>query len=255
VPPRSDLFTNRQRANSFGAAALRYDAYRPRYPEVLIDELVAPGVRTCLDVGAGTGIASKQLADRGVDVLAVEPDERMAAVARTKMIPTEIATFERWRPGGRQFDLVVFAASFHWVDPAVALPKVASILTDGGRLALLWNRLRPTQPSHEDLSKIYRDYLSVDAYSHDHDDRDARTLLSVLRGAGLGITERTYPQKLHFSREQWLELLFTYSNYLTLPDDAAAELRGRLTERIDDTGVTVAGDALALIATPQRGTA
>lgn len=255
MPPRSDLFTNRHRANSFGAAALRYDTYRPHYPESLIDELVAPGVRTCLDVGAGTGIASKQFADRGINVLAVEPDERMAAVARTKMIPTEVATFERWEPAGRQFDLVVFATSFHWVDPAVALPKVASILIDGGRLALLWNRLRPTHPSHEDLSKIYRDYLSADAYAHDQDDRDASTLLSVLRGAGLDITERTYPQKLLFSREQWLELLFTYSSYLTLPGDAAAELRGRLAERIDDTGVTVAGDALAIIATPQPSTA
>lgn len=251
VPPRSDLYTNRTRANSFGAAALRYDAHRPHYPDAMIDDLLAADVRTCLDVGAGTGIAAKQFADRGVEVLAVEPDERMATVLRAKLIPTEIATFEQWNPDGRHFDLVVFAASYHWVDPAVALPKIVGILAEGGRLALLWNRLRPIAPSHEDFSEIYRDYLPSDAYDRAH---DASGVLNTLRAAGFDIAQRTYSRALQFSRDQWLELLFTYSNYLTLPDDAAAELRRRLAERIDDSGVTVGGDALAIVATPNGGT-
>ena len=246
MPPRTDLYTNRLRANSFGAAALRYDAYRPHYPDTLIDDLLAADVRTCLDVGAGTGIASKQFADRGVDVLAVEPDERMATVLRAKLIPAEVATFEGWDPCGRQFDLVVFAASYHWVDPAIALPKVAGVLADGGRLALLWNRLRPIAPSHEEFSEIYRDYLPPDDRNH-----DASGVLATVRAAGFDIEQRTYSQTLQFSREQWLELLFTYSNYLTLPEDAAASLRRRLGERIGDAGVTVGGDALAIVATPR----
>lgn len=253
MPPRSDLYTNRTRANSFGAAARRYDAYRPRYPDALIDDLLAADVRTCLDVGAGTGIASRQFADRGVDVLAVEPDERMATVLRAKLIPTEIATFEQWNPDGRRFDLVVFAASYHWVDPAVALPKITGVLADAGRLALLWNRLRPIAPSHEQFSEIYRDYLPSDAYDRARD-HDASGVLNTVRAAGFDIDQRTYSRTLQFSRDQWLELLFTYSNYLTLPDDAAAELRRRLAERIDDAGVTVGGDALAIVATPNGRT-
>jgi len=247
MPPRTDLFTNRERANSFGSAAQRYDANRPRYPDALMDDLIGPGVRTCLDVGAGTGIASKQLAERGVQVLAVEPDERMATIARGKTIPTEIATFERWDPAGRRFDLVVFAASFHWVDPSVALPKVAGILADDGRLALLWNRLRPTRPSHEDLSEIYRDYLNADSVARKH---DPHAVLNTLRSAGFDVSQHEYPQTLQLAREQWLELLFTYSSYLTLPSEAAAELRARLAERIGDAGVTIGGNALAVVATP-----
>jgi SAM-dependent methyltransferase len=253
VPPRSDLYTNRTRANSFGAAAQRYDAYRPRYPDALIDDLMAADVRACLDVGAGTGIASRQFADRGVDVLAVEPDERMATVLRAKLIPTEIATFEQWNPDGRRFDLVVFAASYHWVDPAVALPKITGVLADAGRLALLWNRLRPIAPSHEQFSEIYRDYLPSDADDRARD-HDASGVLNTVAAAGFDIDQRTYSRTLQFSRDQWLELLFTYSNYLTLPDDAAAELRRRLAERIDDAGVTVGGDALAIVATPNGRT-
>jgi 2-polyprenyl-3-methyl-5-hydroxy-6-metoxy-1,4-benzoquinol methylase len=104
MPAGLNLFTNRERANSFGGAARSYDTHRPRYPDQLVDDLLGSGARRVLDVGAGTGIASRQLAERGADVLAVEPDTRMAAIAQEKGIPVEIATFERWEPVGRRFD-------------------------------------------------------------------------------------------------------------------------------------------------------
>jgi 2-polyprenyl-3-methyl-5-hydroxy-6-metoxy-1,4-benzoquinol methylase len=99
-----------------------------------------------LDVGAGTGIASAQMMEAGADVLAVEPDPRMARVAADNGIPVEQATFEDWQPSGRSFDLVVFAQSIHWVQPQLALDKIASILRPGGRLALLSNRITPVSP-------------------------------------------------------------------------------------------------------------
>jgi SAM-dependent methyltransferase len=117
------------------------------------------GARTVLDVGAGTGIASEQLLWRGVNVLAVEPDPRMVEIARDKGIPIEIGTFENWDPAERQFDLVVFGQSFHWVNPDIALPKVHALLSTGGQLALMWNRLFPTDPTHGDFAEIYRDYM------------------------------------------------------------------------------------------------
>src|SRR4029077_6377697 len=106
-----------------------------------------PRPQPVLDVGAGTGIASEQLLAKGVNVLAVEPDPRMADVARNKGIRVEIGTFEGWDPAERHFDLVVFGSSFHWVNPDIALPKVHELLSSGGRLALMWNRLFPTHPT------------------------------------------------------------------------------------------------------------
>ena len=88
----------------------------------------------------------------------------MAAVAQAKGIPVENALFEQWEPAGRRFDRVVFAASFHWVDPAVALPKIRGILNDGGKLALIWNRLRPTDPTRAEFECIYRDYMDVETH-------------------------------------------------------------------------------------------
>ena len=161
MQPRADLYLDRARADSFGAAARIYDARRPRYPAQLIDDLLLQGPQTVLDVGAGTGIASEQLLAKGANVLAVEPDPRMAEIAKEKGIPIEIATFESWDPAERRFDLVVFGSSFHWVNPDIALPKAHRLLSRGGRLALMWNRLFPTHPTHSDFAEIYQDYMDA----------------------------------------------------------------------------------------------
>lgn len=118
--------------------------------------------------------ASAQLREAGARVLAVEPHSRMARVAAGKGIAVEQATFEGWHAAGRLFDLVVFAQSFHWVQPRVALEKVATILSPHGRLALLSNRITPLSPTPQDFEEAYSSYLdatlrpSIDA-AHDDD--------------------------------------------------------------------------------------
>ncbi|MCW2653452.1 MAG: hypothetical protein QOE41_2467 [Mycobacterium sp.] len=215
-----------------------------------MDDLLSRGVaHRVLDVGAGTGIASQQLSQRGADVLAVEPDPRMAAVARRKGIPTEIGAFETWDPAGRTFDLVVFAQSFHWVDPAVALPKVHQVLRDGGELALLWNRLKPVKPSRDEFDVIYSDYMDADTRPMDGDPDD---VVAILTAGGFAVTQRNYPRSIHYSRQQWLDLVFTYSNHLTLEPEQAAELYRRLADRIGSDGVSVGGEALAIVASRAR---
>ena len=87
IPPEQarPFETHRQRqvAESFGSDAGRYDRARPSYPGALVDRIVAasPG-RDVLDVGCGTGIAARLFQAAGCRVLGVDPDERMASVAR-----------------------------------------------------------------------------------------------------------------------------------------------------------------------------
>jgi SAM-dependent methyltransferase len=251
------LHHQRDRADSFGTVARAYDQHRPRYPAQMIDDLVAPGVDHALDVGAGTGISSRQLADRGVDVLALEPDPRMAELANEKGIRTQTAKFEEWDASDRTFDLVLFAQSFHWVDPDVALPKVRRLLTARGRLALAWNRLFPVNPSRGDFAPIYRDYMepgsplvTATSTGGTGSGLDVGGLDDVLEGAGFTVGQSTYHRDAHFDCDQWLDLVFTYSNHLVLPADKARELRDRLAERIGSGGVTVGGDALLITGRP-----
>jgi SAM-dependent methyltransferase len=255
VQPQADLYVDRARADSFGAAAQLYDARRPRYPDQLIDDLLSRGAQTVLDVGAGTGIASQQLLDKGADVLAVEPDPRMAEIAKEKGIPVEMGTFESWDPAKRNFDLVVFGQSFHWVNPSIALPKIHSLLSTSGRLALMWNRLSPTDPTHSDFAEIYRDYMNpgsplIDGSSIGIVETDGNTdrLIASITASGFTVEEHTYPRDDHYSAEHWLDLVFTYSNHLILAAEKASELRARLADRIGAQGVSVGGDTLLILA-------
>ena len=110
---------------------------RPGYPGALVARIVAgsPGLDV-LDVGCGTGIAARQFQAAGCTVLGVEPDARMAEFARARGLAVEGATFEAWDPGGRRFDTVIAAQSWHWVDPASGAAKAATVLRPGGRLAV-----------------------------------------------------------------------------------------------------------------------
>jgi SAM-dependent methyltransferase len=220
MQPSADLYLDRTRADSFGAAARVYDAHRPRYPEELIDDLLMQSPQAMLDVGAGTGIASEQILARGVNVLAVEPDPRMADIARNKGIRVEIGTFESWDPAERLFDVVVFGQSFHWVNPDIALPKAHRLLTSGGRLALMWNRLFPTQPTHSDLAEIYRDYMDPGSSLFGNAPNkhvDTERMIASLTASGFTVEERTYPRHAHYSTEQWLDLAPIRTTSSSLP--------------------------------------
>jgi hypothetical protein len=75
-----------ERSVEFDAAALEYDRYRPRYPDVLFDELTSlvPSRASATEIGAGTGIATIPLVERGLRVLAIEPGHAMAEILMAK---------------------------------------------------------------------------------------------------------------------------------------------------------------------------
>lgn len=244
------LHQDRLRANSFGAVAARYDRHRPRYPAALIADLVPrPGIRV-LDVGAGTGIATAQVRDAGADVLAVEPDPQMAEVAAAKGLVVEVATFEDWDPRGRTFDLVVFAQSFHWVDPAAGLHKVRALLAPGGRLALLWNRIVAVRPDPEELGRAYAGLL--DDPQRPSSDIEGADLDPLLADAGFTAERRRYLEHPRYACADWVSMVTTYSNVLRLPSPDQDRLRTRLTAAIGEAGVEATNDALAVLCTVTR---
>jgi SAM-dependent methyltransferase len=245
MPELNRVFTDRRRAESFGSVASDYDLYRPRYPDALISRLVTrTGVRV-LDVGAGTGILSAQLAAAGADLLAVEPDEQMAAVGRAKGILFECSTFEDWQAGGRTFDLITFGQSFHWVDPAVALPKLASLLKPDARLVLTWNRIRPAEPLRQEIENITAEFGVATPAANSANNAET-ALQTLLRDSDFAVERIEIGEELHYSTEQWLNLVFTHSNHIILEPEVQAELRRRLRTLIGDSGVSATNNALAL---------
>src|ERR1700735_1038051 len=92
----------RERSRLFDQHAEAYDRFRPTYPDAVIDELLGPVPKALdvLDVGCGTGIASRQMAQRGAKVLGVELAPRMAQIARSHGGDVEIAAFAAWAATG-----------------------------------------------------------------------------------------------------------------------------------------------------------
>ncbi|MCU7722505.1 methyltransferase domain-containing protein [Actinoplanes sp. KI2] len=134
-----------------------YDRVRPGYPGELFADLVAvTGIGAgspVLEIGCGTGQATRSLAALGCEVTAVEPGEGMAALATRRLgefgnVTVERATFEEWGDRGRRFDVVVAASSWHWVDPAVGWRRAREVLRPGGWMVLLGHVVvrRPGEP-------------------------------------------------------------------------------------------------------------
>ncbi|MFG2181636.1 class I SAM-dependent methyltransferase [Streptomyces abikoensis] len=239
-------------AESFGVDAERYDRARPRYPRAMVERIVAacPGAGTphVLDVGCGTGIVARQFRAAGCTVLGVEPDARMADVARRFGADVEVATIEDWDPAGREFDAVVAGQAWHWIDPVAGTAKAARVLRPGGRLALFWNVPELPPAVAEAIAEAARRVLPDAPFDFRPGARSAldgyRALATkaadAIRDTGaFGDAERwEYAWEWTCTRDAWLELMPTQGAFTRLPPGALAEVLEAAGTAIDAMGGT-----------------
>jgi SAM-dependent methyltransferase len=134
------------RALSFDAVAELYDTSRPGYPPALFDAveeaagLPLAGARV-VDVGAGTGIATRSLLARGARVTAVEPGPGMAGRLHGVLpdVPLVRAVGDALPLADASADVITYAQSWHWTDRTRAFGEAMRVLRPGGALALFWN--------------------------------------------------------------------------------------------------------------------
>jgi SAM-dependent methyltransferase len=145
----SDLWKEAGEASDrFAARAADYDRYRPRYPAGVFDDIVGlAGLRSgdkAIEVGAGTGIATRPLADRGLDLTAVEPAPAMAAIAAAHLgdrAALVIGRFEDLAPDSSPVRVLAAFNAWHWVDPGTGVDLAARLIEPGGSLALVWTEV------------------------------------------------------------------------------------------------------------------
>ena len=156
--------------NPFVGEGGAYDSVRPAYPDEAVAALIDAARRArgahatgqggplrAADIGAGTGKMSELLARAGFLVDAVEPSEAMRAQASSVDGVT-------WHDGLAEetglpndvYDIVVFAQSWHWMDPERAGLEAARILAPGGALAIVWNQMAVSIPWVHRLTRIMR---------------------------------------------------------------------------------------------------
>jgi SAM-dependent methyltransferase len=226
----------------FDRAAADYAALRPSHPAALVDDVLAyaqvgPGVRV-LEVGAGTGQATRLFAARGLRVTAVEAGTAMAAALRVSVPDVEVieGRFEDLALP-RAFSLVLSATAWHWIDPAVGYARAHDALLPGGALALFWNvHVRGDDDvgffdATQDLyaaAGMARQRLAPERHSGED-----RTPAIVASGHFGEVVRRRHPWRAEYDASSYARLVGTYSDHLALPDDVRARLLGGIAALID----------------------
>jgi SAM-dependent methyltransferase len=237
--PLEGLYGDRDRAASFGSIAEDYDRFRPSYPEALIEDLVALGPSEVLDVGCGTGKLARALTERGIAVLGVEPDTRMAQVARRHGIRVELAPFETWNPAGRTFDLLTAGHAWHWIDPAVGLARAAEVLNPGGTAALFWNYHTVDQSLLAAFDAAYQLHApELDVIGRDPSGLPDHDPFAAAKSFTPGET-RTYRWPRQLTADEWAGMLATFSDHQGLGWYRLTHLQAALRRAINNRGGTV----------------
>ncbi|WP_438295617.1 class I SAM-dependent methyltransferase [Streptomyces sp. HUAS TT7] len=246
-PAGSEPHRDRHMAESFGSDAERYDRARPRYPDALVHRIVAasPGPDV-LDVGCGTGIAARQLQAVGCHVLGVEPDARMADVARRFGVEVEVATVEDWESAGRTFDAVTAGQAWHWIDPVAGAAKAAQTLRPGGLLTAFWNAFQLPPEVADAFGTAYRRVVpdspfdpramaksTLDAYAA----MLTKSADGIREAGGFGEPEQwRFDWERSYTRDAWLDQLPTYGILTGLAPDKLAEVVRAAGAAVDTLG-------------------
>ncbi len=163
-------------AERFTERAGDYVAGRPSYPaaalDVMLEGLGEPAQLVVVDLGAGTGISSRLLADRAGQVFAVEPNVAMRAAAQTHpRVQWVDGTAEHSTLEEATADLVTAFQAFHWFDHDDALREMLRILRPGGRAAIVYNERDESDPFTAAYGDIVRFYQTDETEQRREDGR------------------------------------------------------------------------------------
>ncbi|MFN6564837.1 MAG: methyltransferase domain-containing protein [Nostoc sp. ChiSLP01] len=148
--------------NRFSDRAEDYVKYRPSYPadaiDIILERLDKNSQILVADIGAGTGISSRLLAERGVNVIAIEPNAAMRKAAEPHpLLEFRDGTAEFTKIADKSVDLVTCFQAFHWFNPEPALSEFHRILKPSGRLAVVWNNRDKEDAFTAEYSRIVRE--------------------------------------------------------------------------------------------------
>lgn len=250
------------RALSFGVIAEAYERFRPGYPDELFSLVMnyaGQPVLTALEIGAGTGKATRLFAQRGVAVTATEPDPAMLAELR-KHVPANVTSvrgaFEDLTLA-RKYGLVYAAAALHWTKPEGRWSRVAALLEPGGVFASFGG---PAQLADAAVDRAVRaarapfldgdDVPSPDGTPPGHDMQWPGT---ELRQSDLfaDVRQVVIERCLTMSARDYAGHLSTISAYLELPPSEREQVLSQVMRVLPET-VEVTADVVVHLARRQR---
>jgi len=240
------------RALSFGAVAEAYERFRPGYPVRLSDLAMTYAGRpvlTALEIGAGTGKATRLFAQRGVKVTATEPDRAMLAELR-RHVPADVTTvqaaFEDLQPG-ESYGLVYAAAALHWTNPEGRWSRVAALLEPGGVFASFGGPVQLADAAVEEAVRAARapflesdEVPSPDGTPPENEMQWPGTELQCSERF-TDVRQSVVERRLTMSASDYVGHLSTISAYLELPISTQEQVFSQILQVLPET-VEIAAD-------------
>jgi SAM-dependent methyltransferase len=259
---------------TFDRVAGAYDSTRPGYPSALFADLraecsFAAGTRV-LEVGCGTGQATRVLAGYGCDVQCVELGPDLAARARANLAAYPNATvtvgaFEAVDLPDDHYDVVFSATAFHWIDPAVSYARAARVLRGEGSLVLVTNA--PVTGGTEDVlldtTNPWRPPSVDDVMHAAHAGGDIAAVWTRAEKSYTPApdvsewferpTVRSYPWIATYDTAGYLGLMSTQSSYLLMDETQRREMLRATAALVDERlGGEVTKQFVAVCASARR---
>ena len=211
--------------NTFNSDALLYDEMRPGYPDELIQDVVnlsgIPELARILEVGCGTGQATRSFAVRGYQMVCLDVGTDLIEVAKEKLsrysnVSFVLRAFEDWS-ANREFHLVISATAFHWVDPDVSYIRAGDTLKSLGALATFSNlHVSNNQGFFVEVQEVYQKHYLVPDPAEVSSERASSPEPGV--DAFDDPIRREYPWSQRYTAEEYIKLLGTYSGHIALPE-------------------------------------
>jgi SAM-dependent methyltransferase len=234
------------RALSFGTVAEAYERFRPGYPVELLELVTAYAgvpIRTALEIGAGTGKATRLFAQGGIAVTATEPDAAMLAELR-KHLPANVTTVQAAfedLPLDSSYDLVYSAAALHWTNPEGRWARMAALVRPGGVFASFGVPIQLADPALKEAVRVARaPYLENDGVPSP--DGTPADRLMQWPGTELqqsewftDVRQAVIERRLTMSAADYIGQLSTVSAYVMLPPADRDEVFRRTLQALPET--------------------
>lgn len=238
---------------TFNEDVRNYDIARPDYPKELFSDILSylderKAGKTALEIGIGTGQATKPFLDAGFRVTAIELGDRLAAYTAEKFrawpgFRVFCADFMEAEPeAAGSFDLLYAATAFHWLPKPAGYLRAKKMLRDGGVIALFWNHpymRRQDDPTNLAAAEVYDRLRPAGKEILEFHEAMTEPILAELRAAGFRNAQaKLYHRVRTLTTEQYAALLNSYSDHRAL--DAA--LRDRFAREMREALHRVGGE-------------
>ncbi len=237
---------------TFDTKAAIYECIRPGYEKELYQDLfqyipITPSSNV-VEIGIGTGQATKPFLQTGCQLCAVEYGKAMANQCKQRFraypnFSVIHAPFEETIWTQNTYDLVYSATAFHWIKETIGYPKVYDMLKGGGVFARFANHPyveKKNKPLHDAIQALYRIYMPDSKEPLEYTEDDASAIAQIAAHYGFtDIVYHLYHRTRTFSAKEYTALLSTYSDHIAIEETRRNEFFSQIEASIEAYGGTI----------------